>query len=456
MRKTLNILLLLTMCFSGCISQENTNKSSNVSSNLLNSIDSSTSNTLSSSNLTVDSDEKDSNSTSSNGHSSTSSNSSVSSTTSSNNSSSTSSTTSSNNSSSTSSTTSSNNSSSTSSSVEEYVSPIKAVVPQESLIEIQVDGSVLLKLYYYVEGIQPLKASQKKCTYTSSDESVAVIDGQKVVGVAPGEATITITSIVDTSKSCTIDVVVKGVFIDHNITIDEDGDDFTNEYNEETETGSFTTTSKLSKFYTIRGVKSKRWYVETDITIHEVANDDRYPKIGIFTNAYNSTNAETMVTFFLNADIGLNDVWDETANNGEGAMVKGEDNSNWTSFGVCEMGTGGQWAWNAGVTNSTARYQTSAYQVTTPITYETTFKLGVARDNMDFHVYVNGTYAYTYQLSPYLVILYENGESLDSYVGFYQYNSKATFANYKVSDQDDIVNANIPKESFKYCEFMED
>lgn len=340
----------------------------------------------------------------------------------------------------------------TSSSKITSTSIIKEVVANESTIEVSQGSSVLLTKYYTIEGYEQLKPSQKTCTYESSDETVATIDGRSVVGVAPGEATITVTSKEDPSKSCTIDVVVKGVFLDHELTMNEEGDDFSNEYNEETGTGSFTTTSMMTNFYTIRGINSKRWFVETDITVHEVANNDRYPKIGIFTNAYNSTNAETMVTFFLNADIGANDTWDEAA----GTMVNGQDNLNWTSFGVCEMGFGGQWAWNGGVSNTIARHQDAAYQESSPITYETKFKLGVTRNGADFHIFVNGNYAFSYQLSSDLAILFENGSELDSRVGFYHYNSKVTFANYRASADDDIVNANVPKEAFKYCSFMDD
>ena len=78
-----------------------------------------------------------------------------------------------------------------------------------------------------------------------------------------------------------------------------------------------------------------------------------------------------------------------------------------------------------------ARHQDAAYEVTTPVTYNTTFRLGVARIDNIFHVYVNEVYAYSHQLSTSLDVLCENGQTLDSNAGFYQYNSKVTFSNYK-------------------------
>ena len=137
-------------------------------------------------------------------------------------------------------------------------------------------------------------------------------------------------------------------------------------------------------------------------------------------------------------------------------MVNGADNLNWTSFGVCEMGLGGQWAWTPGISNTIARHQDSAYTTTTPITFETTFKLGVTRVEKDFHIFVNNEYAYSYQLSSDLQVLFENGNDLESLVGFYQYNSKVTFSNYSASSDETIVNAHLPKETYRYCDFMED
>ena len=74
---------------------------------------------------------------------------------------------------------------------------------------------------------------------------------------------------------------------------------------------------------------------------------------------------------------------------------------------------------------------------------------------MNFHVYVNDSYAYTYAVSSDLSILYENNSSLTSNVGFFHFKSDVTFANYKKVVDATEVNKHIPK-SFTPCEFYAD
>ena len=82
-------------------------------------------------------------------------------------------------------------------------------------------------------------------------------------------------------------------------------DDFSNEWNDETNTGWFRTSSGMINYYYIAGIYSTQWYVETDITVHNVVAEDRWPKIGIA--ARDPENTSNMVAFFLNASIGLYD-----------------------------------------------------------------------------------------------------------------------------------------------------
>ena len=337
-----------------------------------------------------------------------------------------------------------------SSSVIKEESVIKSLTAKQELVELKEGESVLLTQLYTIEGNTKLSAKQKNCSYVSSNPEVISIEGKTGTAVGVGETTITVTSDVDTSKTCSFDIKVSGTFFDKDLTFVVEGDDLSNEMNDETGTGSIQTKSMQTNYYYIREVKSKKWFVETEITLNQV-NNDRYPKVGIFASARNSTGAETMVSFFLNADIGLNDVWNEETQ----SMDKGEDNLNWTSFGVAEMAQGGQWAWNPGVGNSIARHNDAAYTVSDAITFGTKFTLGLARDDMNFHVYVNKTYAFTYALSTDLTILFENGNTLESNVGFFHYNSDVTFSNYMKTTDDTEVNKYIPK-SFTPCTFFED
>ena len=321
----------------------------------------------------------------------------------------------------------------------------------EASTTIKVGESIFLSNFYEIKGSSTLSAAQEACTYESSNPEVVKINKKRAEGVAPGTATITVTSNVDSTKSCSFEVVVAKTFIDRELSMIPSEDDFSKEWDNETGTGSFRTSSGMTNFYYLSDVYATQWYVETDITIHEVNWDDRWPKIGIVAQNKNAQGVETMVAFFLNANIGKNDYYDDT-----GALVRGEDNLNWNEFGVSEVAQGGHWAWEEGITNSLARHHDYCWNTgDNTITYDTTFKLGVARDGDNFHVYINGNYAGSFQLSPELDILYEDGKSVESHVGFYNFSCDATFSNYSVTTDAAEVAGKVPAEP-NYCEFLED
>lgn len=328
---------------------------------------------------------------------------------------------------------------------------IESLTATEASTTIKIGDSILLTNFYEIKGTSALSAAQRACTYESSNPDVVEIKAKRAEAISSGTATITVTSNIDNTKSCSFEVVVAGVFIDRELSMIPSEDDFSNEWDDQTKTGSFRTSSGITNFYYVADVLSTQWYVETDITLHSVNWDDRWPKIGIVAAGENSNGVETMVAFFLNASIGLNDTYDEAGN-----LIKGEDNNGWNEFGVCEVSQGDHWAWEPGITNSLARHHDYAWNTgDNKITFGTTFKLGVARDGANFHVYVNGNYMGSYQLSSDLEILYENGQPIASHIGFYQFSSDVTFANYSVTSDAADVAAKVPAEPV-YCEFLED
>ena len=329
-------------------------------------------------------------------------------------------------------------------------SVIASLTATESSTEMKVGDTILLTNFYEIKGTSSLSAAQRACTYESSNPEIVKINAKRAEAVAPGTATITITSNADNTKTCSFEVTVSKVFIDRELSMIPSEDDFANEWNSESGTGSFRTSSGITYFYYIADIESTQWYVETDITVHAVNWDDRWPKIGIVASGKNSSGVETMVAFFLNASIGLNDSWTDDV------LVKGQDNLNWNEFGVCEVAQGQHWAWEQGITNSLARHHDYAWNTgTNTITFGSTFKLGVARDGMNFHVYVNGNYMGSFALSSELEILCENGQPIASHVGFYQFSSDVTFANYFATQDADKVAEKIP-ETPVFCEFLED
>lgn len=333
----------------------------------------------------------------------------------------------------------------------EPASPIASLTATESSTTLKIGESILLTNFYEIKGTSTLSAAQRACDYVSSNPEIVKINAKRAEAVASGTATITVTSKVDPTKSCTFDVVVSKVFIDREMSMIPSEDDFTNEWDDATGTGSFRTSSGITNFYYIADIYSTQWYVETDITLHSVNWDDRWPKIGIVAQNKNEAGVETMVAFFLNASIGLGDSYDENGN-----FVRGEDNNYWNEFGVAEVAPGGHWAWEAGITNSLARHHDYAWNTgDSKVTFDTTFKLGVARDGANFHVYVNGNYMGSFQLSAELDVLYENGQPVASNVAFYHFSCDATFSNYLATQDAAEVAKKIPAEPV-YTEFLED
>lgn len=333
----------------------------------------------------------------------------------------------------------------------EPASVIESLTAKETSTTVKIGESILLTNFYEIKGTSALSAAQRACTYESSNPEVVKINAKRAEAVAPGKATITITSNVDNTKSCSFEVVVAQVFIDRELSMIPSEDDFSNEWDDTTKTGSFRTSSGTTNFYYVANAYSTQWYVETEITLHSVNWDDRWPKIGIVAQHENENGVETMVAFYLNATLGLNDYYDENGN-----FMKGDDNTAWNEFGVCEVAQGGHWAWEDGITNSLARHNDAAWTTgDATITYGTTFKLGVARDGANFHVYINGNYAGSYQLSADLEILRDGGQFVASHVGFYHFSCDATFSNYSIITDAAELASKIPAEPV-YCEFMED
>ena len=330
-------------------------------------------------------------------------------------------------------------------------SAIQSLTATESSTTVKVGESILLTNFYEIKGTSALSAAQRACTYESSNPDVVKINAKRAEAVASGTATITVTSKVDPTKSCSFDVIVSKVFIDREMSMIPSEDDFTNEWDDATGTGSFRTSSGITNFYYIADIYSTQWYVETEITLHTVNWDDRWPKIGIVAQNKNESGVETMVAFFLNASIGLRDSYDENGN-----FIRGEDNNHWNEFGVAEVAPGGHWAWEAGITNSLARHHDYAWNTgDSKITFDTKFKLGVARDGANFHVYVNDNYMGSFQLSSELDVLYENGQPVASNVAFYHFSCDATFSNYLATQDPAEVTKKIPAEPI-YCEFLDD
>lgn len=331
-------------------------------------------------------------------------------------------------------------------------SDIKSLTENEASYSMKVGENLLLTNCYTIEGNVALSAAKKQCTYESSNPEIVKIEEKTATAVDSGKVTITVTSKADPTKSCSFEIVVGKTFIDRNASYTEE-DDFAHEWDDENDKpGWFRTTSMLSQnYYNVKGVKGTVWYVQTTIKVHEFGiladtqEKDRWPKIGIAT--MDAKNKENMVAFFMSATIGINDRYDD-----QGNLIKGQDNLNWNEFGMCEV-TKGHWAWESEVASTEARYQNCAYTTPETFSYNQEFTIGVSRIGLDFHIYINGVYAYSFQLDPSLEILTDGTNPVDSTVAFYGFSTDATFSNYYATTNEAEINAKYKPLSPAWCGF---
>lgn len=312
-------------------------------------------------------------------------------------------------------------------------SPIKSLTAVSETVDIKIGEQATLANYYELKGVKSLSAKQKRVVITSSNEEVIKIASsyKTMSALSIGSATITVTSEVDSTKVCTFTVNVTDAFFDRTLTSIGSSWDVTNEMNEENP--SIKIDTNLSDGIYARGSDGLKWYIETAITVHSINAGEEWPKFGIVANTTVNTpeSNNNKIYYFLDAPM-----------NREG---------NWVNFGVCEVSNGGNWAWNAGVGNNVARHNDAVASVENPITYETTFSMGMLRDGFNCHLFVNGAYIGSVTALGTLLGNYDAATSdytspANCMAGFFSFNSVVTFSNYKFYNDEAKLAEYMPAE----------
>ena len=297
---------------------------------------------------------------------------------------------------------------------------IKSITAVEEVVTTKVGKSINLKNYYKVNPVsgKSLSSTDAKVTFTLSSSTVAKLSASSLKAIAPGECTITVTSKIDETKFCSFKVVVKDVYFDAGFSKVDTRDDLEKELI--ADGGTIRTLSKTSGEVVVKDINATKWYAETSFVVNSVDETEKWPKIGIFTTTAGNSSIANQVYFFLNAVVG------------------DAGNSTWNDFGVCEVENSENWAWNSGVTNTTARHVDNAYTNPDSITFGTKVKMGVLREGLYFHVYVNDNYKFTIRT---LETLFngEDNQPISSRVGFFQFNSDVTFSDYGNTTADETV-----------------
>ncbi len=320
----------------------------------------------------------------------------------------------------------------------EEKSVIKSLTALSESFEIRVGDKKAVSAFYELKGYASLNNKQKQCTYVSDNpEVVSIPDKSKYLfALKSGSANITVTSTADTKKTCSFKITVKDVYFNHETSTISSDDDFSKELIEDG--GIVETKAMQSGDYFVNGIDSTIWMTEVEVTIKEVYKDEKYPKFGIVASAMDNAaeGSENRVYFFLDAAIGS------------------KENYIWKNFGFCEVYNGGSWAWNDGVGNSIARHADACYtlpegqSITSTSKFEegstaaTKFKMKVAHDGYDFHMWVNDNYAASMKVLPYL-FTDKDGNAVKSTCGFFQFQSDAVYQNYSATQDAETVRAAI-------------
>lgn len=283
-------------------------------------------------------------------------------------------------------------------------------------IEMKIDSTSTLNALYTVKKNKGTPTSkEKKVTATSSDASIVKVTNATIKAVGVGKATLTITSSYDKTQSVTVEITVTEVYFDRKYSNVNSNDDFSKEL--PSDGGIVRTSGSTTADLYVKGVSSANFIANVTVSLHSVSSSEDWPKLGITcSTAENEADDTTMnnkMVFFLNAE-----------------KPHDSDTPSWTYFGICEVQNGSNWAWNAGVTDVTARHKDDLYVSPTAITYNTEVSMTMVRKGLDFHFFVNDTYAGSCKSLDSLFT--GNGANLETMVGFFEFNSDVTFSKYSV------------------------
>ncbi len=298
----------------------------------------------------------------------------------------------------------------------EEPSTIQSITITEEYQNYQVGVGEIIYISNAMYEIHPsgLPSSQRRVELSLVDgEEYFEANDDEFTAIAPGVGTFRITSRVN-----------EEIYADFNVTVIEtffartDGFASVDLTHENDENNPYVTTRGVTTDLMVAGIDSTKWYAETTINIQEVTSSEKFPKVGIFSRASDGSLNRTF--FFMNAEIG------------------DSGNDQWQNFGVCEVQGQDGWAWNPGISNDEARHVDNCYVHDSVLTYNTEFKMGLARSGLRYYMYVNDVYVGEFDILPTLI-----GADQNSNIGFFQFNSTVVFSNYSATDDAAEVDARI-------------
>lgn len=285
-------------------------------------------------------------------------------------------------------------------------SPIKSLTAVSEVVELKIGETHSIANYYELIGHKSLTAKQKKVVVTSSNETVLTISSnyKAMTAINIGTSIITVTSTVDETKFCTFTVNVTDSFFDREIASMSPSWDLTHENDEINPYIKIDT--DLSSGIFAKEIDDTKWFIETEITIHSFLNNEQNSKVGIVTNTFNNTDLPNKIFYYLNTPM--------------------SNENEWNTFGITELKSIEDLSTSIGSRAVITKENENVYLHDELITYDKTFKMGMLRDNLNFYLYVNGKYVYTFEATSELFDL------TPSKVGFFSFSTEITFSNYYI------------------------
>lgn len=299
-------------------------------------------------------------------------------------------------------------------------SVIKSLVATVSNVELKRGEATSVTSYYKLTGFKTLSSKQKKVTITSSNPEAVKVVGNIMTGlVADGTSTITITSQVDQTKSCSFDVLVKDIFFNRQYSEINGADDLSKEL--PADGGIIQTTGGTSDMLIFNQEASTSFMTSVKIAVNSVSPGELWPKFGMVYKQVDENKDLTMDYMIIFLDGPMNRVADGVAT--------------WTDFGYCEIANG-VFGWDSAP--AYARHKENVFIKNTGINYEEFFTLTTVVEGRKVHVFLgygegeSAKEVYMFTVEGY-ADLFGEGEGRGFIPGFFQFNSVVTYKEYSYS-----------------------
>ena len=297
-------------------------------------------------------------------------------------------------------------------------SVIKSLTAKASNVDLTIGEKLSVSSYYEIKGYKTLSSKDRKVTVVSSDPTIVEISGSGssffMSGLIPdSNATITVTSQADNTKSCSFTVTVKDAFFDRVRSRISPEDDFSREL--PADGGIIQSASGITGDYIFRKQASANFMVKASIAVNSVPEGDLWPKFGLGffqVDEYDELTTDCVYVFL-----------DGPMNRTSGATAS------WTDFGYCEVANG-VYGWDS--TPEMNRHKEDAFIKKTAIDYNDFFTLTAVVDGGKIHMFLGygegegAKEVYMFTLQTTADVFGTRG----FIPGFFQFNSIVTYKDY--------------------------